>query len=144
MMSYRVQKVWRAHDAVCVVAMMDRGHRCGYVGVPEGHPLYGHSATEPIKALNGRTMLASFDVHGCLYFAEGGDDYPINLIYGPKLWWLGYDCMHYGDCADPEWAEVETVRLFDDGTIKSLYYCINECESLARQIKVAVAGEVAE
>jgi hypothetical protein len=55
------------------------------------------------------------------------------------LWWFGYDCAHFGDARDPELMSDEykaiRMRSFDGDTIKTLDFCVNECESMAWQLK---------
>ena len=51
-MSYKVERDWHHEGLRCVVVLADLGHRCGYVGVPKSHPLYGKGYTVHIPALN--------------------------------------------------------------------------------------------
>ena len=82
------------------------GWYCGYVAVPEDHPVYGKDYDD-----------VPVDVHGGLTFAERSDDkYPVKTK--ENLWWFGYDCAHSGDDIQNE----------------DLIYNINECESLASQL----------
>ncbi len=70
------------------------GNLCGYVGVPAGHPYYGHEYSE-IDA----------EVHGGLTFSDrcqpGAEDHSICHIpakgESDDVWWLGFDCAHSGD-----------------------------------------------
>ena len=115
---------------------------CGYVGVPQGHPLHGRNFGEHVpelagayeKAMDGpvgvrgiipaicaRDGVASmdlvFNVHGSVTYAGRGwsDD---------GLWWIGFDCQHAGD---------------EDGHCDESYVA-NECELLAKQIAEAVGA----
>jgi len=80
---------------------------------------------------------AVFDVHGGLTYSGSGD-YPVQS----DLWWFGYDCGHYRDGKSPEHCQEQRDRYpdephmwsDDDGEFRSLPYCVEECESLARQI----------
>ena len=38
---FKVEKDFEHNGHRCVVIFTDMGHRCGYVGVPKWHPLYG-------------------------------------------------------------------------------------------------------
>lgn len=161
-MGFEVEKDWVTQAGFrAVVIMGTMGSRCGYVGVPKGHPLYGARYSEPHPALvaptgdepigkrgvmtlfcatpgamNSPDMV--FDVHGSLTYTGNGDGkYPVQS----ELWWLGYDCAHAGDGKSPEYIEEQQKRYPDrpfmwhnDGVFRSLEYCIIECESLARQI----------
>ena len=134
----QVEKDWMYKDLRCVVIMTTMGHRCGYVGIPIQHQLFGCAYYEIvsdkfadkakdikerpvgrrgvldifINAYRGKTDVGyMFDVHGGITYSGGGllSDYPVES----NLWWFGYDCNH-----------------FDDDGI-TLEYCIGECESLA-------------
>ena len=112
----------------CVGIFADMGHRCGYVGVPVGHPLYakGYSSYlkvtqneiegEPIGDRGVISLLSLafsdsdfvnievyFDVHGGVTYSGGGKEsnYPVES----DLWWIGFDCGHAGDAADIESVE---------------------------------------
>jgi hypothetical protein len=76
--------------------LMWRNHMgcwCGYVGLPEAHPLHGlnYSSQEFLERLETHHGLTFSDTF------EGATDrleLPENLR---KLWWLGFDCAHFGD-----------------------------------------------
>lgn len=73
--------------AVVRVVSLEEGyrhHRCGYVAVPKGHPLFGEGYDD-----------VSADVHGGLtYASEGTETYPIPSA---DYWWFGFDCAHCDD-----------------------------------------------
>lgn len=47
-----VEKIWKTQAGHKAVVLLVRGsHRCGYVGVPEGHPLYGKTYSDQIPEL---------------------------------------------------------------------------------------------
>lgn len=98
----------------CRIWKQKYGHLCGYVGLPEGHPLFGKNYDD-----------VDAEVHGGLTYA--GTD----LEPETKLWWLGFDCAHSGDV-------VPGIRGFDseDGysTYKDEAYVFNELTSLAKQL----------
>jgi hypothetical protein len=130
-MSYIVEKDWTTEAGFrATIIIHPAGHRCGYVGVPQQNPSYG-KGYDSIDA----------DVHGGLTFAGGDKTYPVE---NEGLWWLGYDCAHLGDARDPELMSGEYKKIYDKGllremsfqgdTVKTLEYCINECESLAKQL----------
>lgn len=51
-MSYQVERDWTTQAGFrAVVTMGDMGHRCGYVGLPKEHPLYGTQYGDPSPAL---------------------------------------------------------------------------------------------
>ena len=175
---YKVEKVWNHKRNVCVVIMSSKGYRCGYVGIPPEHPLYGkdsRSRPQSIqhlkeKVLNspvgkkgimdilfffdskeGIRIVDLFDVHGSLTYSGGSSTYPVSLwleYYWPSrsnavfyynFWWFGYDCGHDGDGKDlsvvsPAVREIEE-RYPTRGIIRSVNYCISECEFLSSQLE---------
>lgn len=82
-----------------------------------------------------------FDVHGSLTYSGGSETYPAP---SDGLWWFGYDCGHAWDRPSDEACEAKRARYPDmplmwddcdaDRQFRDLPYCVNECESLARQI----------
>jgi len=164
-MACKIEKDWTTNSglrAVVLIVLRDDGtrrHRCGYVGLPVGHPLhgveYGDQADcltrdlvdaakigkkSPILAFTAgcgsdadglvrRSPDVAFDVHGGLTYSGGSNDYP---AINDGLWWFGFDCAHCDD------GEID----YDDrfgfpprgGVIRSLEYVTEECESLAEQI----------
>lgn len=118
-----------------MVLVHPAGHRCGYVGVTESHHKFGQDYDGVLD----------IQVHGGLTFAGGGGVYPID---SPGIWWFGYDCGHSQDRRDPalmsgEYKQVyekyerqlsDILTLSERGIIRSLEFCQNECESLARQL----------
>jgi hypothetical protein len=72
------------------------GHLCGYVGVPEGHPLYGKDWQQDDVSLyaHGGVNFSRFcepdaEETGICHIPELGE--PDNV------WWFGFDCAHSGD-----------------------------------------------
>lgn len=124
-MSVKVELTGYTHGFKFVVLIHPAGHRCGYVGVPEGHPLFKHPYGKPHESLRlrggekigdrgilpllfrdddsnltGERPDVFFDVHGGLTYSGGDDGYPLPETNG--LWWFGFDCAHSGDA--PDWA----------------------------------------
>lgn len=87
MIQHKVESDFRFHGYRCVVIGQSMGHRCGYVGIPRGHKLYG----VPYDEIN-------VDVHGGLTFGETYNTYPVENKEG--LYYIGFDCGHYGDNLD--------------------------------------------
>ena len=155
MKKYEVEKQWVTEAGLLAVVIRSfGGHRCGYAGVEEGHVAFGKGYAEPLDCIPQATVdnveLGSkspillltagidgdedgtrvrrsldilLDVHGGLTFSgpsgDGESDYPVATSV--PVWWFGYDCAHYKD--RPEIGG------------QSLEYCINQCESLAAQLK---------
>jgi hypothetical protein len=130
-MSYTVEKDWITESGLrAVVTMGHHGCRCGYVGVPKDHPLYGkdyNDLTDPYP-----------DVHGGLtYSRDNSTDYPVVS----DLWWFGYDCNHLWDAPSDEYMKEHPDQyqwLEQNAVHRSLNYCITNCESLASQLNVSL------
>ena len=119
-----IEKEWVTQAGLpAKVKIMPMGHRCGYVGV--------NAETFKDKGYDDLDV----DVHGGLTYARDEED---------GLRWYGYDCAHLGDARDINLMDERHRELFakypfdfNDGsdTVKSLDYCIIECENLATQLK---------
>ncbi len=165
MSKFTIEKDWIHKDLRCVVMMSSMGHRCGYVGINELHPLYSVNYSDSPDILkdkleelknseigkrgaislfcwDGESVSPSilFDVHGGITFSDGGKEskYPVES----DLWWFGYDCAHCGDAKDLSVVN-DTIKEIElkyptGGTLRTLEYCVSECESLAEQIHVLV------
>ena len=68
------------------------GWRCGYVGVPEGHPLYGKKYEE---------IENDFEMNGGLTYSNYNESYDKEAGV-TKYWYIGFDCAHSGDVLDRE------------------------------------------
>lgn len=103
----------------CVIRRpFDKGHLCGYVGLPEGHKSFGKDYKE-IEA----------DVHGGLTYSE----FEVQNYTGPELWWIGFDCHHSGDYSEDD----RKFRfLFDnDATYRTFGYVFAQLQSLTSQLQ---------
>ncbi len=130
---------WKSHGLDCMMVRNPSGfHWCGYVGVPEGHPLFGKDY-DSVKA----------DVHGGLTHS---DVCMGHICHQPepgshdKIWWFGFDCAHGGD-AMPGYLRFEAKlpkeaakifglnsNIFPLGGYKTEDYVRAEVENLAIQI----------
>ena len=125
-----------------------RKYRCGYVGVPPMHPLYGiHYYQKVLYVPEGaQTFIIKetpesvapqdvCDVHGGLTYSDCGS-YPVPS----DEWWFGFDCAHVGDgYIDIPLGER---NILGDGVPKSLDFCCCECERLAEQLKELSEGRL--
>lgn len=94
-------------------------HLCGYVLLPEGHPLYGADYDD-----------VDFEVHGGLTFA--GD------LYG--VWALGFDCAHYMDLVPGFHVKgISEMEVYRDEV-----YVKQEIERLAEQVEDMRLDEIKE
>ena len=107
----------------------NRQWRCGYVIIPEESSLfkmdvsysvniYDLDLDDPniITKLKQQQKLCNVDVHGGITYNDFYDVKDKGYCMG---YCIGFDCAHYQDT-------------FEDQTLE---YCINECESLAKQLK---------
>lgn len=110
------------------------GHWCGYVVVPEGHPAHDKGYDE---------VDDSIDVHGGLTFADRCQEGPIDqtVCHLPApgepdhLWWLGFDCAHYGDLMPAARSYLDVGRY---GVYRDLSFVQEECRRLAKQLAAMV------
>ena len=65
-----------------IIRNLELFHLCGYVGVPSHHPYYGVS------------KLPMDGTPGGITYAEDHHEYSQS---GELLWWMGFDCAHFGD-----------------------------------------------
>ena len=144
----KVERVWETTTGLWACAILTgMGHRCGYVGVSDAHPLHGVDYSQetdclefpsdeavgkrgiiPLLAGSRRAPDVVFDVHGGLTFSG-----PMDWIEAaPKgLWFFGFDCAHHGDAPEPGYTNYS---VFSGGVVRSLEYVAGECESLAAQL----------
>lgn len=126
----------------CVGLALTRGHRCGYVAVPEGHVLYGvryddtlpeavafvteelmkdadisHRGVMPwvTAALSGNInrLDVVIDVHGSLTFSEPSDEHNYPAPSTEKVWWFGFNCSHAGDGKDFSIVDERTREMYE-------------------------------
>lgn len=109
-----IEKDWITKAGVRAV-VLNTGHRCGYIEVKEDSPL-----------CNVHYNNICMEVHGGLTYSARDSRY-----LPTKGWWLGFDCAHLGDAT--AWC--------NRGVLRSLDYCVNECESMATQL-VKLEGEM--
>lgn len=173
-MSYKVESDFYHVGLRCVVIMLDRGYRCGYVGIPKEHPLYGISYSQKHellkktdienKPIGNRGILPLFiaglkndlenlspdiyfDVHGSITYANNDEEYPVENK--DNLWWFGYDCNHSGDAPDLDFMSEKRKKYYNpyfnrNGVVRSLNYCISECKKLAEQLSKFMLEEQRE
>lgn len=156
-------KVWKTEAGLKAVIVCTRQEfYCGYVGVPKDHNLFEvhYNANTPALAeltgeeeigqrgilgvICGADRMSSpsmvFDVHGGItlsdFFKSSADEFK-ELDDG--LWYFGYDCAHAGDGKFPRFNDegdiIHDPYSWDQSPPKSLEFCVEQCESLAQQIK---------
>jgi len=116
------------------------GGRTGYVGINDAHPLFEKDSIEDERIYN-------LDVHGGITFTGH-----LNSLNSP-LWFIGFDCHHYGDIPDfINWIKLaELYNIFDDikrhydyqremysisdGIVWTKEMVKNEIKNLSKQLK---------
>lgn len=84
----------------CLAVRNRSGAWCGYVGVPDTHPLYAKDwCSDDFPDLPS---------HGGINFSDhcqetGDESRGICHTGGDKVWWLGFDCAHCGDIVPRDW-----------------------------------------
>ncbi|MDJ0512785.1 MAG: hypothetical protein QNJ62_05010 [Methyloceanibacter sp.] len=127
-----------AHGLPCIAKRMPRlGHWCGYVGIPEEHPLFGKGYDEANRHIQAHGGLTFAEAHAAMEKTDG-------------LWWFGFDCAHSGDLV-PGMDSMDFLEsaIYDlasrseaidgmGGDGEEVYRDINfvkaECESIAKQL----------
>lgn len=143
-MTYKIIKQWKTKvDLEATILLTHESHHCGYVEIPKDSIFYlkkyrdkmpefaDYVKNEDIDCChpNAPTLAILFDIHGGITFS----DHPNWGEEDKERWIFGYDCAHYGDVTYfTEEAAKDMIQL--GGTWKDKNYCINECESLAKQI----------
>ncbi len=140
------------------VLFLDRGYRCGYVGVPKDHFLYGIGYTQecyellvedqdvPYSWENSPSTSPDnyFNVHGGITYSGTGYKHTKEL----NQWWFGFDCAHAYDKYDLSQSlryglitekDADDYSLFGLDSVAAIHrtmsYCIDECISLIKQIE---------
>lgn len=112
----------------CLIVRSDLGNLCGYVGVAEGHALFGLT-DEPDLEVHGGITFVNFCQHGdesdsiCHIPEPGQPD---------RVLWFGFDCAHSGDLS---YITSKRQRWSTLGTYKNIPYVREWCEKLAEQLK---------
>lgn len=162
-MAFKVESDFYIDNFRCVVIFVSMGHRCGYVGIPKGNPLYGIDYNKkfenqellksledspigkrgiiPLFCFDGSNISLDvlFDVHGGITYSGGNDNYPIE---NTDLWWIGFDCAHSNDRKDFEslndyFPDNYEKMLYDfdyNGVVRTKDYVESECKNLVEQI----------
>lgn len=122
-----------------VIVHNGRGYRCGYVRVPKGHPWHGADYND-----------LNVDCHGGVTFVE--EDEPCGKGGADDAYWVGFDCAHSGDAADPKLplnryegaTSLDLADLFNigyRGTVRTQEYVREECKSICEQALAAGAPD---
>jgi hypothetical protein len=117
----------------CLIVRGPMGALCGYVGVNKTHPTYMKNYNDINVDVHGGLTFANIcspnKEHGICHIVEEGED--------DDVWWLGFDCAHAGDMIPNR---VGGYRWYED-QYRDLYYVMNQCVLLARQLKELENGQ---
>lgn len=148
MKSYIIEKEWESNGLKCIIVFQKWGYRCGYVEVPQTHPLFGKYYTNYINDSTNVEIKDYFNVHGGITFSGELSEHSTTN----KNWWFGFDCYHWDDIADFDLAHKYfpknnilsfAIKEFQidsnsdceiDCSIKTLDFVVEQCESLAKQL----------
>jgi hypothetical protein len=80
---------WEDAGFHCLITAPEAGPLRGYVGVPEGHPLYGMSVEQ--AAVKGLAVRDDPDDYGVTFAGELPAD---SYAESHGLWWFGFNAQH--------------------------------------------------
>jgi hypothetical protein len=120
---------WRERDLPCLVRRAPHGAWCGYVAVGTGHIWHGRHFSR-----------VDAQVHGGLSFsAHWAGDEETGVRHKPEpgepdlVWWLGFDCMRFGDLLPLVAGIPELASLLSLTEYRTMDYAIANVRSLAEQ-----------
>lgn len=118
----------------CLIVRNIGGALCGYVGVPESHCAFKKEYDN-----------VNVEIHGGLTFSDfcaDTDDEGIGICHprdgaaNDVVWWLGFDCAHYGDISP---LYMNSFMFYDEyATYKNFDYVKSEVQSLAKKLTAIV------
>jgi len=82
-----------SEDNIRKLAVFHDGFYCGYIGVPQDHPLY-----KDISSFRKAEDIIGYICHGGITYAEKSEPSPSE--FDEKRLWLGFDCNHSCDGRD--------------------------------------------
>lgn len=122
-MTFKVEKSWVTKAGLpAVVVWVNDSHRCGYVELTKDSIFYGITDEREVHPTIHKSI-NDLDVHGGVTFF--GTSYWIDSDTEDSNFFVGFDCAHAGDATRYSPAE---------GILRSLDYCTEECERLAKQL----------
>jgi len=116
----------------CMMIRNHSGAWCGYVGIPNDHPLYKVSYHDvDLSAHGGLTYSNKCQSPICHTPTQG---------YPEDVWWFGFDCSHAWDytpglVATMRRLGIKRLTLDKVETYRDMNYVRGEVESLANQLK---------
>ena len=122
----------------CLIVRQNMGALCGYVGVPEGHALFGKEYDD---------VDADLRCHGGVTFTgacrpdateEEGICHTPGAGESDRVWWLGFDAAHCNDFiprADADMRKLGIPSMAGDSVYRDLAYMTANCTELAAQLR---------
>lgn len=106
------------------------GQWCGYVAVPPGHPLHGTDKDDMPDEVQCVAHEGVTYASACQEGAEGtGICHVPQPGEPPDVWWIGFDCMHFGDLVPGMLASIG--YSFPGDVYRDVNYVKTVCTSLA-------------
>lgn len=129
---------WIHEDLDCLIVRGPGGALCGYVGVPESHPLFDKDYSE------GDSYGHDLDCHGGITFSrrcDPSEDESRHICHtgdvaNKLVFWFGFDCAHSGDVSPKHQHDFPDMMGYGE-TYKPLHYVKQQVECLARQLRAA-------
>lgn len=131
----------------CLIVRGPSGSLCGYVGVPESHPLFQRDGEELF--VHGGITFTNF----CQESPPGFPNHQVCRIpFGgrpEKVWWFGFDCAHSRDASPLGQIHLRSVKhvlgsdaealfrqnqMWPCGVYRNFHYVRRQCASLAAQL----------
>jgi hypothetical protein len=118
----------------CIAVRNKLGAWCGYVGIPNNHPLRDKSYNQLYD------MEVDINIHGGLTFSDYGT-FPMNhsQLEHKATWYYGFDCAHSGDLVPSMLALNVKFGIPTGFSFHESYctfdYCKSQIKSLARQLR---------
>ena len=120
--TFKIEKSWVTEAGLPAVVMWaNNSHRCGYVELTEDSIFYGITNEREVHVILQKSIDDLF-VHGGVTFFD--TPYWVDSNKEDSNFFVGFDCAHLGDATSYS----------RDGVVRSLEYCVEQCEDLAKQL----------
>lgn len=120
-MTFKIEKSWVTEAGLpAVVIWVHDSHRCGYVELTEDSIFYGITNEREVHVILQKSI-DDLGVHGGVTFFD--TPYWTEARTVESNFFVGFDCAHSGDATS-----------FSIGVLRSLEFCVEQCEDLAKQL----------
>ena len=126
MTTHKIVKSWTTEAGLPAVILLvnDGSHHCGYVALPADladKDFIGYGSGECVD----------ISVHGGVTYQDALPQLEDKIV-------IGFDCAHWGDlmkCPEKyKGTGMENMSMYSEGVWRDEQYCIDECESMAKQL----------